>query len=70
MIKLMNIFNINLEYVKNGNIQIKPKIGGYKMEKKWEEKMEKQMKKALKKMPWEIKKIHILLTFWKWWKGR
>ncbi|WP_261563806.1 MULTISPECIES: hypothetical protein [Fusobacterium] len=40
------------------------------MEKKWEEKMEKQMKKALKKMPWEIKKIHILLTFWKWWKGR
>ena len=26
--------------------------------------------KSIKKMPWEIKKIHILLTFWKWWKGR
>ncbi|CAL7867794.1 hypothetical protein [Fusobacterium necrophorum] len=40
------------------------------MEKEWEEKIERQMERALRKMPWEIRKIQIVLTFWKWWKGR
>lgn len=38
--------------------------------KEQEEKIEEQMRKALKKMPWEIKKIQIILSFWKWWKRR
>ncbi|XGU46576.1 hypothetical protein ACEXAJ_09570 [Fusobacterium necrophorum subsp. funduliforme] len=40
------------------------------MEKEWEEKIERQMKRALRKMPWEIRKIQIVLKFWQWWKGR
>ncbi|CAL7901814.1 hypothetical protein [Fusobacterium necrophorum] len=40
------------------------------MEKEWEEKIERQMERALRKMPWEIRKIQIVLMFWKWWKGR
>lgn len=38
------------------------------IEKVSEEAIEKQMRAALRKMPWEIKKIHIILTFWRWWK--
>lgn len=40
------------------------------MEKLQEEKIELQMEQALRKMPWEIKKIQIILAFWKWYKRR